>query len=105
MFVVSAFAQVETWKIDPAHSAAQFAVRHMGISTVRGEFKKISGSAGYDIADPAKRRLTSRSTQPRLTLGWICETTICAAQTSWTCRSIPPLLSNLSGPRQQVPAR
>ena len=57
MFVVSAFAQVETWKIDPAHSAAQFAVRHMGISTVRGEFKKVSGSAGYDTADPAKTSL------------------------------------------------
>jgi hypothetical protein len=26
-------------------------------------------------------------------------------QTSWTCRSIPPLLSSLSGPRQQVRAR
>jgi len=57
MFVVSAFAQVETWKIDPAHSAAQFAVRHMGISTVRGEFKKVSGSAGYDTADPGKTSL------------------------------------------------
>jgi polyisoprenoid-binding protein YceI len=50
IFVVSAFAQVETWKIDPAHSAAQFAVRHMGISTVRGEFKKVSGSAGSNSA-------------------------------------------------------
>jgi len=57
IFVVSAFAQVETWKIDPAHSAAQFAVRHMGISTVRGEFKKVSGSAGYDTADPGKTSL------------------------------------------------
>jgi polyisoprenoid-binding protein YceI len=57
IFVVSAFAQVETWKIDPAHSAAQFAVRHMGISTVRGEFRKVSGSAGYDTADPGKTSL------------------------------------------------
>jgi polyisoprenoid-binding protein YceI len=55
--VSSAFAQVETWKIDPAHSAAQFAVRHMGISTVRGEFKKVSGSASYDPADPSKTLL------------------------------------------------
>jgi len=31
-------AQTETWKIDPAHSAVQFSVRHMGISTVRGQF-------------------------------------------------------------------
>jgi polyisoprenoid-binding protein YceI len=57
IFVASALGQVETWKIDPAHSAAQFAVRHMGISTVRGEFKKVSGSAGYDTADPGKTSL------------------------------------------------
>jgi polyisoprenoid-binding protein YceI len=52
-----AIGQVETWKIDPAHSAAQFAVRHMGISTVRGEFRKVSGSVSYDPADPSKTSL------------------------------------------------
>ena len=51
------FSQVETWKIDPNHSAAQFAVRHLGISTVRGEFRKVTGSANYDPADPAKTSL------------------------------------------------
>jgi polyisoprenoid-binding protein YceI len=56
-FVSPALAQVETWKIDPAHSAAQFAVRHMGISTVRGEFRKVSGSASYDPADASKTLL------------------------------------------------
>ncbi len=53
----SAFAQLEAWKIDPAHTAAQFAVRHMGISTVRGEFRKVSGSASYDPSDPSKTSL------------------------------------------------
>jgi polyisoprenoid-binding protein YceI len=38
-----AAAQTQTWYLDPNHSAAQFAVRHMGISTVRGAFTKISG--------------------------------------------------------------
>ena len=57
LFISSAFAQLETWKIDPAHSAAQFAARHMGISTVRGEFSKVSGSANYDPADPSKTSL------------------------------------------------
>ena len=51
---VSAAAQTETWQLDPAHSAAQFAVRHMGISTVRGTFTKLSGTVQYDPADPAK---------------------------------------------------
>lgn len=57
ILVSSAFAQVEAWKIDPMHSAAQFAVRHLGISTVRGEFKKVSGSASYDPADASKTTL------------------------------------------------
>lgn len=54
LLVSSAFAQVDTWNIDPAHSSAQFAVRHMGISTVRGEFRKVSGTASYDPANPGK---------------------------------------------------
>ncbi|MGB7897252.1 MAG: YceI family protein, partial [Candidatus Sulfotelmatobacter sp.] len=33
---------------DPPHSSAQFAVRHLGISTVRGAFTKVSGTVQYD---------------------------------------------------------
>src|SRR5271157_5361132 len=54
---VSAFGQAKTWQIDPNHSAAQFSVRHMGISTVRGAFTKVSGTATYDPADPSKTTL------------------------------------------------
>ena len=50
----SAAAQAGTWKIDPNHSSAQFSVRHLGVSTVRGAFTKVSGSAVYDPADPSK---------------------------------------------------
>ena len=38
-----ALAQTQTWYLDPPHSAAQFSVRHMGISTVRGAFTKVNG--------------------------------------------------------------
>ncbi len=38
-----AIAQTQTWYLDPPHSAAQFSVRHMGISTVRGTFTKVEG--------------------------------------------------------------
>ena len=54
--VVLAFpcvALADAWRIDPAHTAAQFSVRHMGISTVRGAFTKVSGNVQYDPADPA----------------------------------------------------
>lgn len=43
-----------TWKIDPSHSSAQFSVRHMEISTVRGQFSKVSGTIIYDDADVSK---------------------------------------------------
>src|SRR5437868_2082931 len=42
------------WKIDPAHSAAQFSVKHMMISTVRGEFGKVSGTVNLDDKDATK---------------------------------------------------
>jgi polyisoprenoid-binding protein YceI len=41
------------YQIDSAHSSAQFTVRHMMISNVRGEFTKLSGGIAYDPADPA----------------------------------------------------
>ena len=44
----------DTWQIDPPHSSAQFSVRHMGISTVRGAFTKVSGTVEYDSADVSK---------------------------------------------------
>jgi polyisoprenoid-binding protein YceI len=50
----TAVAEVQTWNIDPNHTAAQFSVRHMGISTVRGAFTKVSGTAQYDPANPGK---------------------------------------------------
>jgi len=50
----AALAQAGNWQIDPKHSAAQFAVRHLGVSTVRGAFTKVSGSAQYDPADASK---------------------------------------------------
>src|SRR5271169_6110085 len=50
-------AQAGTWQIDPNHTAAQFSVRHLGVSTVRGAFTKVTGSAKYDPADPSKDSL------------------------------------------------
>ena len=36
-------AQAVSWRIDPLHSSAQFSVRHMMISTVRGQFGGVKG--------------------------------------------------------------
>jgi polyisoprenoid-binding protein YceI len=55
----SAAAQTQSWKIDPAHSAAQFSVRHMGISTVRGEFQKLSGTVDFNPSDVTKSAINA----------------------------------------------
>jgi polyisoprenoid-binding protein YceI len=46
-------AAQSVWNIDPAHSAAQFQVRHLMISNVRGEFSKMSGKVTFDGKDYA----------------------------------------------------
>lgn len=40
------------WQIDPTHSEVQFAVRHLMISTVRGQFEKFSGTVDLNEANP-----------------------------------------------------
>jgi polyisoprenoid-binding protein YceI len=49
-----AAAATSTWQIDPAHSSAQFAVKHLAISTVRGAFTKVNGSIQLDDKDVTK---------------------------------------------------
>ncbi len=48
---LSAFAQTADWNIDPAHSTAQFTVRHLGISNVSGTFNKVSGTVALNEKD------------------------------------------------------
>ncbi|HEX3987130.1 MAG TPA: YceI family protein [Acidobacteriaceae bacterium] len=43
-----------TWKIDPVHSVAEFRVKHMMISNVRGQFTGVTGSLTYDAANLEK---------------------------------------------------
>ena len=47
----TATAASSTWNIDPAHSAAEFKVRHMMISYVRGKFSGLSGALKLDETD------------------------------------------------------
>jgi polyisoprenoid-binding protein YceI len=49
-----AAAATSNWQIDPAHSAAQFSVRHMAISTVRGGFSNVKGTVVLDESDISK---------------------------------------------------
>jgi polyisoprenoid-binding protein YceI len=36
--------KTSTWTVDPSHTVAEFKVRHMAISNVKGQFAKVTGS-------------------------------------------------------------
>jgi polyisoprenoid-binding protein YceI len=52
MSVTSTVVPTGTWAVDPAHSKVGFAVKHMGIATVRGVFGEFSGS--LEVGDEIK---------------------------------------------------
>jgi len=53
LFTAAAFAQAQ-YDIDPAHSTAEFSVKHMMITNVKGHFSKLSGTATIDDKDISK---------------------------------------------------
>ena len=46
-----------TWNIDPVHSVAEFKVKHMMISNVKGQFPKVKGSLTLDESDLTNSRV------------------------------------------------
>lgn len=53
-FAFPASAATSTWQLDPAHSSAQFSVKHLGLSTVRGAFSSVKGTVNFDDQDISK---------------------------------------------------
>jgi polyisoprenoid-binding protein YceI len=54
VLTLPAAAAPTTYQIDPRHSSAGFAVTHLMISTVRGEFHSVNGTVVWDDSDPSK---------------------------------------------------
>jgi len=52
-----ALAQASTWDVDPAHSTVEFSVRHMMVTTVKGQFQKVSGTVELDEKDATKSKI------------------------------------------------
>ena len=48
---------VSTWNLDPAHSVAEFKVKHMMISNVKGNFSKVTGVLTHDETDVEKSHI------------------------------------------------
>jgi polyisoprenoid-binding protein YceI len=45
------------WAFEPGHTSAEFCVRHMMVTWVRGHFKNVHGVLEFDPRDPAASRV------------------------------------------------
>jgi polyisoprenoid-binding protein YceI len=59
MVCVGAYAQTSTWTIDSAHSSAQFQIRHLGVSNVRGSITGVKGTVIFNDKDITKSSVTA----------------------------------------------
>lgn len=48
---------ITQWRVDPAHTNVEFAVKHMMIATVRGRFAEVDGTVQQDTSNPAASRV------------------------------------------------
>jgi polyisoprenoid-binding protein YceI len=53
--VKSTLVPAGTWTVDPAHSTVGFAVKHLGIATVRGKFDEFEGTLEIGEHDESAR--------------------------------------------------
>ena len=49
-----------SYTIDPVHSVADFKVRHMMVTNVRGEFAGVSGTVVFDAENPANSKVDAK---------------------------------------------
>src|SRR5262249_43907232 len=47
-------ALAATWTIDPVHTSVAFSIRHLMVSNVRGQFRKVSGTVTGDESAPTQ---------------------------------------------------
>jgi polyisoprenoid-binding protein YceI len=45
--------QAQTWTLDPSHTSVEFSLKHLAVSTVKGQFDKFDGKLVGDPKSPA----------------------------------------------------
>jgi polyisoprenoid-binding protein YceI len=58
-----------TWKLDPAHSSAEFKVKHMMISNVKGSFSGLTGTLTENTADASLSAVEANVPVPTVSTG------------------------------------
>ncbi len=61
--------QTTTWNLDPAHSVAEFKVKHMMISNVKGQFTGVKGELTLDEANIANSKIEATIEAATITTG------------------------------------
>jgi polyisoprenoid-binding protein YceI len=62
-------AQTSAWKIDPGNSSVSFQVRHLGISTVRGNISGVNGTILLNEKDITKSSVSATAESATVTTG------------------------------------
>jgi polyisoprenoid-binding protein YceI len=58
LFLVPVIARAQaTYTIDPAHSAAEFSIKHLMVSNVKGQFNNLKGTITYDANNLAASKV------------------------------------------------
>lgn len=57
--MTTAQTSTSTWAIDSVHSIAEFAAKHMMVSTVKGRFRTLEGTIHIDEANPINSSVTA----------------------------------------------
>jgi len=57
------------WKIDPDHSVAAFAIRHLMLVSVRGQFNNVTGTITFDPKDPPASSVEASINMASITTG------------------------------------
>jgi polyisoprenoid-binding protein YceI len=52
-------ARTSTWKLDPAHATAEFAVKHLVVATVKGRFRNVEATLEIDEDHPENSSVTA----------------------------------------------
>lgn len=53
------YAIASKYELDPVHTKVEFGERHLGINTVKGEFKKFTGTIEYDPKNPQSTKVNA----------------------------------------------
>jgi polyisoprenoid-binding protein YceI len=57
MNVATLMLMAASYSIDPSHTTVAFGVKHLMVSTTRGQFNKVAGTVQIDDADPSRSRI------------------------------------------------